>query len=321
MTTLFTRRATLALGLASPAAALAAQARAQTGDFNRWLESFRAQARAEGIGPTGMAALNGLRPNSRVIELDRRQPEGTITWERYRETRVSESRIRNGRQALAENADTFRRVAARYNVSSRYVAAIWGMETAYGYVRGDFSVVESLATLAWEGRRAAYFRTELLAALKILDRGYIEPPRLKGSWAGAMGQPQFMPSNVLTLAVDFDGDGHRDIWENKADVFASISNYLEKRGTWKGGESWGMQVQAGGVAPSESHRAARPIADWRRAGVRTLDGRPLPDGPPAALVTAGYEAFLVSHNHGAFRSYNNSSYYALSCGLLGDAIG
>ncbi len=321
MTTLPTRRATLALGLVAPALMRARPARAQTTDFARWLESFRAHARAEGIGAVGMAALSGLRPNMRVVELDRRQPEGTITWERYRETRVSDSRIRNGRQAMAENAETFRRVASRYGVPSRYVAAIWGMETAYGYVRGDFPVVEALATLAWEGRRAAYFRGELVAALRILDRGYIEPPRMKGSWAGAMGQPQFMPSNVLTLAVDFDGDGRRDIWENKADVFASISNYLEKRGAWRAGESWGIEVQAGGVAPSESYRAARPIAEWRRAGVRRLDGGALPDGPPAALVSAGYEAFLVSHNHGAFRSYNNSSYYALACGLLGDALG
>lgn len=312
------RRATLLAGLA---ASRCAPVQAQSGDFARWLENFRAQARAEGIGPTGLGALGGLRPNMRVVELDRRQPEGTITWERYRETRVSESRIRNGRQALAENAAIFAAVTARYPVPAKYIAAIWGMETAYGYVRGDFSVVEALATLAWEGRRAAYFRSELLAALRILDRGYIEPARMKGSWAGAMGQPQFMPSNVLTLAVDFDGDGRRDIWDNRADVFASIANYLQKRGGWRTGEGWGMEVLASGVAPAESHRAARPLADWRRAGVRTLDGRTLPDGPPAALITAGYQAFLVSHNHAAFRAYNNSSYYALACGLLGDAIG
>lgn len=309
------RRSLLALSLASPAAA-----RAQ-GGFAQWLERFRAQARAEGIGPQGMAALSGLRPNMRVIELDRRQAESTMTWEAYRARTVSESRIRNGRQALADNAATFQAVAARYSVQPKYIAAIWGMETAYGFVRGDFPVVESLATLAWEGRRAAFFRGELLAALRILDRGYIEPAKMKGSWAGAMGQPQFMPSNVLNLAVDFDGDGRRDIWESRADVFASIANYLERRGNWRGGEGWGMQVERNGAAPSESFRSHRPIADWRRAGVRLMDGRPLPDAPPAALITAGGEAFLVTHNHAAFRSYNNSTFYALSCGLLGDAIG
>jgi membrane-bound lytic murein transglycosylase B len=310
------RRSLLALSLAAPAAAARAQ-----GDFAQWLERFRAQARAEGIGPSGLAALNGLRPNMRVIELDRRQAEGTMTWEAYRARTVSDSRIRNGRQALADNAATFQAVAARYSVPPKYIAAIWGMETAYGFVRGDFPVVEALATLAWEGRRAAFFRAELLAALRIIDRGYIEPARMKGSWAGAMGQPQFMPSNVLTLAVDFDGDGRRDIWESRADVFASIANYLERRGNWRAGEGWGMQVERNGAAPSESFRSLRPIADWRRAGVRTLAGAPLPDGPPAALITSGSEAFLVSHNHAAFRSYNNSSFYALSCGLLGDAIG
>jgi len=315
------RRSLLALGLLAPAAAApVAQARAD-GTFPQWLDQFRAQARAEGIGSTGLAALNGLRPNMRVIELDRRQAEGTMTWEAYRARTVSETRIRNGRAAMSDNAATFQAVAARYSVQPKYIAAIWGMETAYGYVRGDFPVVESLATLAWEGRRAAYFRAELLAALRILDRGYIEPSRLKGSWAGAMGQPQFMPSNVLNLAVDFDGDGRRDIWESRADVFASIANYLEKRGNWQGGEGWGFQVERNGAAPSESFRNHRPVADWRRAGVRLIDGRPLPDAPPAALITVGGDAFLVSQNHAAFRSYNNSTFYALSCGLLGDAIG
>ena len=316
------RRSLLALGLAVPAGSAWAQAaNAQAGSFAQWLDRFRVQARSEGIGPAGMNALNGLKPNQRVIELDRRQAESTMTWETYRARTVSETRIRNGRQALSDNAATFQAVAARFSVQPKYIAAIWGMETAYGYVRGDFSVVESLATLAWEGRRAAYFRAELLAALRILDRGYIEPGRLKGSWAGAMGQPQFMPSNVLNLAVDFDGDGRRDIWESRADVFASIANYLEKRGNWRAGENWGQPVAAGGAAPSENFRAHRPVADWRRAGVRTLNGGHLPDGPPAALIVVGGEAFLVSQNHAAFRSYNNSSFYALSCGLLGDAIG
>jgi membrane-bound lytic murein transglycosylase B len=306
--------------LASPLI-LAAPARAQGQDFARWLEAFRAQARAEGIGPVGLSALNGLKPNMRVIELDRRQAEGTMTWEAYRARTVSDSRIRNGRQALSENAEVFADVARRYSVQPRYIAAIWGMETAYGFVRGDFSVIESVATLAWEGRRASFFRAELMAALRILDRGYIEPHRLKGSWAGAMGQPQFMPSNVLTLAVDFDGDGRRDIWETRADVFASIANYLERRGNWQASTPWGWQVQAGGAAPSESFRSTRPIADWRRAGVRLLSGAPLPEGPPMALIFVGGEQFLVGANHAAFRAYNNSAFYALSCGLLGDAIG
>jgi membrane-bound lytic murein transglycosylase B len=315
------RRHLLLTGLMLPAAALPGASRAQTQDWNRWLDGVRTQARSEGVGRAGLAALDGLRPNDRVIANDRRQAESTLTWEAYRGRTVSESRIRNGRQALAENAATFQAIAQRYSVQPRFIAAIWGMETAYGFVRGDFPVVESVATLAWEGRRAAYFRTELMAALKILDRGYIEPQRFKGSWAGAMGQPQFMPSNVLTLAVDFDGDGRRDIWESRPDVFASIANYLERRGNWRANEGWGQQVQANGAGLSESFRATRPIADWRRAGVRTLSGVALAEGPPAALIRSGEETFLVSHNHTAFRAYNNSTFYALACGLLGDAIG
>lgn len=315
------RRDTLALPLLLLPALHAGAARAQTQDFSRWLAAFRTEARAQGIGTVGMGALENLRPNQRVIDLDRRQPEGTITWERYRETRVSESRIRNGRAALSDNAATFSAIASRFRVQPRYIAAIWGMETAYGFVTGDFMVVESLATLAWEGRRAAFFRAELLAALRVLDRGYIEPARMKGSWAGAMGQPQFMPSNMLTLAVDFDGDGRRDIWASRPDALASIANYLERRGEWRAGEGWGAEVRADGVPASENSRAMRPMAEWRRAGVRSLAGGTLPEGPPAALVRAGGQEFLVTHNFNAFRAYNPSNFYALACGLLGDALG
>jgi membrane-bound lytic murein transglycosylase B len=296
-------------------------ARAQAQDFNTWLAAFRAEAARSGVGPGGLAALNGLRPNQRVIELDRRQPEGTITWERYRETRVSETRIRNGRQAMGDNAATLAAIAQRYPVQPRYIVGIWGMETAYGFVTGDFSVIEALATLAWEGRRAAFFRGELIAALKIIDRGDIAAARMKGSYAGAMGQGQFMPSSFLGLAVDFDGDGRRDIWDSKPDALASIANYLDRRGTWRAGESWGFEVQPTEAPASESPRASRPIADWRRAGLRTLDGRALPEAPPAALVKVGQAAFLVHHNFNAFRAYNPSNFYALAVGLLGDAVG
>jgi membrane-bound lytic murein transglycosylase B len=311
------RRRHLLLGslLLPPATAVA-----QAQDWGRWLDGVRAQARREGIGPTGLRALDGLKPNQRVITLDRRQPEGTITWERYRETRVSETRIRNGRQAMAENAAILAAISQRYVVQPRYIVGIWGMETAYGFVTGDFPVIEALATLAWEGRRAAFFRAELFAALKILDRGDITPARMKGSYAGAMGQGQFMPTSFLGLAVDFDGDGRRDIWDSKPDALASIAHYLKRRGTWRAGESWGFEVQPTAVAASENPRAARPMADWRAAGLRTLSGAALPDAPPAALVKVGQAAFLVHHNFNAFRAYNPSNFYALAVGLLGDAV-
>jgi membrane-bound lytic murein transglycosylase B len=319
-----TRR--LALTIAAAAAALPGAARAATQSFEAFLDGVRAEARRAGISQaTLQRALSGIRPNERVLELDRRQPEFTQTWEQYRDARLSTSRIDGGRRAFAENRPTLEAVQARFRVSPRVVVAIWGLETNYGGFTGNFNVVESLATLAWDGRRSAYFRNELLAALKILDGGHVAPDRMRGSWAGAMGHPQFMPSNFERLAVDMDGDGRRNIWDSRPDALGSIANYLARSG-WREEELWGREVVLpDGFDPSLARREnTRPLRDWVRMGVRRPDGQPLPglDIETAILLPggAGGQAFAIYPNFNVIRRYNPSNFYALVVGMLSDRV-
>ena len=307
-----------ASGAAQPAAA------AGGGNFDQFLNGVRADARRGGVSQaTLQRAFTGLQPNQRVIELDRRQSEAVLTWEEYRERIVSPTRIENGRRAFAENRALLDRIGSRYGVSPRAVVAIWGMETNYGTNTGGFGVVEALATLAWEGRRASYFRTELLSALRILDAGHVSPERMRGSWAGAMGQPQFMPSNFERLAVDFDGDGRRDIWDSRADALGSIAHYLSRHG-WREGEPWGLEVLPPGPVEGYDPDAKRPLRDWARLGFRRVDGGPLPGGEvEMALVQPNRSAgkvFLGGHNLRVIRRYNSPVNYGLAVGLLSDRV-
>jgi len=315
-------RRLLALGLLLPAA----PALAATQGFDAFLEGVRADARRQGISSATLGrALAGLRPNTRVLELDRRQPEFTQSWEQYRDARLSPARIDGGRRAFADHRATLEGVQARFRVSPRVVVAIWGLETNYGGFMGSFSVIESLATLAWDGRRSAYFRAELLAALKILDGGHVAPDRMKGSWAGAMGHPQFMPSNFDRLAVDMDGDGRRDIWDSRPDALGSIANYLARAG-WREEELWGREVVLPpGFDPAQAAREnTRPLREWVRAGVRRPDGTDLPalDLPAAILLPggAGGQAFAIYPNFNVIRRYNPSNFYALAVGMLSDRV-
>jgi len=313
--------------LLAAAASAAVPAMAGAADsFAAFLNGVRADARRQGISQTTLdRALTGLRPNQKVIELDHYQPEFTMTWQHYRETRVSDTRVANGRAAYTQNRATLQAVSARFGVSPAVIVGVWGLETNYGTFLGGFNVIEALATLAWEGRRASYFRTELIAALKILDHGDVSFARMLGSYAGAMGQPQFMPSNFDKLAVDFEGNGRRDIWDSKPDALASIANYLARSG-WRAGEGWGEQVR---VPPGLDLSLAgrdnrRSLGEWARLGVARFDGRALPrTEAQAGLVLpdgAGGESFLVYGNFAAIRRYNPSDYYALSVGLLGDLV-
>ncbi|WP_240790969.1 lytic transglycosylase domain-containing protein [Roseomonas sp. AR75] len=318
-----TRRFLLTATLALPPAA----AGAATQSFEAFLQGVRADARRAGVSDATLRrALTGLRPNERVLELDRRQPEFTQTWEQYRDARLSQARIDGGRRAFADNRATLEAVQARYKVSPRIVVAIWGLETNYGGFTGNMNVIQSLATLAWDGRRASYFRNELIAALKILDAGHTTPDRMRGSWAGAMGHPQFMPSNFDRLAVDMDGDGRRDIWENRADALGSIANYLARSG-WREEELWGREVLLpAGFNPGDAGRDnRRPLREWIRMGVRRPDGAAMPalDLPTAILLPggAGGQAFAVYPNFNVIRRYNPSDFYALVVGLLSDRVG
>ncbi|MBW6397611.1 lytic murein transglycosylase [Roseomonas sp. HJA6] len=295
--------------------------------FDRFVEGVKAEGRRRGISTNILnAAFAGVRPNQRVIQLDRRQAEGGLPWEEYRDRiMVSPTRVQNGRRNYTENAELLRRIEARFRVSPRVIVAIWGVETNFGGNTGGFKVVEALSTLAWEGRRASYFRNELFAALKILDEGHIRVDRMTGSWAGAMGQPQFMPSNFDRYAVDFDGDGRRDIWDDKADALGSIANYFARSG-WRHGEPWGLAVTPppGFSLAGADTETKRPMRDFARMGFRTEGGGALPDGPEAQVVLPNRgsgQVFLGHHNLRVIRRYNSPVNYGLAVGLLSDRVG
>ncbi len=314
-------------GVAASAALLpAVVARAQAGSFDSFVAGMRTEARRAGVSPATLdRAFAGVRPNEKVLQLDRRQAESVLTWEQYRDRIVSATRVENGRRHYADSRGLLDAIAARYRVSPRVVVAIWGMETNYGGNTGGFRVIEALATLAWEGRRASYFRKELLAALRVLEGGHIAPERMQGSWAGAMGQPQFMPSNFERLAVDFDGDGRRDIWDSRADALGSIANYLAKHG-WREGEPWGFEVRApaGFDAERADSDARRPLTEWARAGFRLADGAPLPASAfevGVAVPTRGSgQVFLAGPNLRVIRRYNPPMNYGLAVGLISDRV-
>jgi membrane-bound lytic murein transglycosylase B len=306
-------------------ATLAAPAFAAPGDsFASFLTGVRAEARSVGVRPATLdRAFAGVAPNQKVLERDRHQPEFTMTWARYRTLVITDKRITDGRQAVAANRPLFQRVEQRFGVGSGVIAGIWGLESSFGTGTGDFRVVEALATLAWEGRRASFFRGELMAALKILDHGDVAPGAMTGSYAGAMGQPQFMPTSYLRYAVDFEGHGRRDIWTSKPDVLGSIANYLAASG-WRDGQTWGQAVITPSSVDASGRDAKRPVSEWARVGVRPVSGgwaaRP---ETPAGLVApdgTGGETFLVFNNFAAIRRYNPSDYYAIAVGLIGDQV-
>jgi membrane-bound lytic murein transglycosylase B len=317
---MLTRRTAIAAALP---AILAPRANAADG-FQNFVAGIYAEAAAAGIRRDVLdAAFAGVTPNQKVIEKDQKQAEFTMTWARYRALVINDKRISDGRAAVAQNRALFGQVETRFGVAPSVIAGIWGLESSFGVETGNYRVVEALATLGWEGRRAAFFRGELMAALRILNNGDITPNRMTGSYAGAMGQPQFMPTSYLRLAVDFDGDGRRDIWSSKPDVLASIANYLARSG-WRPGETWGQQVSVppGIMAPGRDIR--RPVGEWVRQGVTPAAGRwaASADAPSALIAPdgAGGETFLAFNNFAAIRRYNPSDFYAIAVGLIGDWV-
>ncbi len=299
---------------------------AAQGDFDHWLRQLRAEARGRGIRASTLErALAGLAPVPRIVELDRRQPEGRLTFAEYRRRVVSSERVRRGSSLRERHRRLLAATRKRYGVPDRVLVALWGIESSFGAFKGRFNVIAALATLAFEGRRAAFFRKELLAALEILDQGHVTVDKMYGSWAGAMGQPQFMPSTFLAHAVDADGDGRRDIWNSLPDIFASMANYLHRAG-WDRRYTWGREVRltraVGKGRVGLGHKAS--LARWARRGVRRVDGRPLPDvALDASLLLpdgASGPAFLVYDNYRVLLRWNRSQYFALSVGLLADAI-
>ncbi|MEZ4598607.1 MAG: lytic murein transglycosylase [Syntrophotaleaceae bacterium] len=295
--------------------------------FPAWKQEFRREARAAGITEKTLdRALGGLeKPLPRVIALDRRQPELVQTMKEYVETRVSRERIAGGRQMMDRYPTWLGRVERAYGVQRRFIVALWGMETNYGRLTGGFPVIHSLATLAYEGRRSTYFRKELLNALRILQAGHVSLKHMDGSWAGAMGQCQFMPSSFLRAAVDFDKDGRTDIWNSVPDVLASTANYLAQSG-WRNDLTWGRPVQL----PKKfdlKHVGLKirwPLARWQALGVRRMDGGALPRrNVKASLIApagAAGPAYLVYDNFRVLLSWNRSTSFAVAVGLLSDRI-
>ncbi len=308
------------LAAAALAPALGTRAARAGGEFSNFLAAFRAEAGRAGIGRATLdRALAGITPDPRVIALDRHQPEFTQTWAQYQASRVSPARIAAGRAAMARAASLLRDIETAYGVPPGVIVAIWGLESNYGANMGDFPTLRALATLAWEGRRAAFFKREMIAALRIVEGG-VAPAQLRGSYAGAMGQPQFMPSAYLRYGVDFNGDGGCDIWGDTADVLASIAHYLAGNG-WMRGRGWGTAV----TLPPDldaAHAGERRFSEWQALGVVPSGGGVFadPDAGARLNLPAAGEAFLVSSNFRVIKRYNASDFYALAVGLLSERV-
>lgn len=303
----------------------ACAAPAEENGFATWLEGFRREAVAQGIRPATLdVAFAGVAPIPRIIELDRKQPETTLTFDEYIDRVVSDQRRQAARQHEADNQALLDEVGRRFGVQPRFIVALWGIETDFGRVAGTYPVIAALATLAYDGRRSTFFRRELLNALKIVDRDHVDPHHMVGSWAGAMGQSQFMPSSFLAYAVSYRGDGPPDIWSKREDVFASIANYLARSG-WHGNETWGREVRlpAGFDVNLVGLGVRKPLAQWTSLGIRRLDGATLPDRDLTASIVepGGHEgpAFLVYDNYRTILKWNNSSYFATAVGYLADS--
>ena len=300
---------------------------AATQSFETWLGDLRTEARGKGISDRTLdAAFAGVAPIPRVIELDRRQPEFTLTFEQYLSRVVPQQRVDRGRRLLREHADLLERVSKQYGVQPRFIVALWGIETDFGRVTGGFSVIASLATLAYDGRRSTFFRSQLLDALRIIDQGHIAADAMKGSWAGAMGQSQFMPSSFHAFAVDQDGDGNKDIWGTLPDVFGSIANYLAKSG-WRDDITWGrpIRVPEGFSRDLAGTETRKPLRDWEVLGVRLPSGQPLPRRNLEASVVlpqkgANAPAYLAYQNYRTILKWNRSTYFAISVGTLADRL-
>jgi membrane-bound lytic murein transglycosylase B len=306
--------------------------------FSEWLAGVRADALERGIRPeiVDQALASVEEPEPTVIERDRTQAETVLSLERYIARQLRPAVIRTAREMYTRHRSVLTQVSDRYGVSPRLIVSIWGLESNFGKFTGVRPTIGALATLAWDPRRSAFFRGELLNAMEILDRGDIDVSRMRGSWAGAMGQPQFMPSSYLKWAADFDEDGRSDIWSSPPDVFASIANYMQAHG-WKTGQNWGREVtisralrksiandiarRNGSCVARRNMTVALPMARWQELGVRLTNGAALPKTEfTASLVSGSARHFLVYDNYDALLEYNCAHSYAIAVALLSDRI-
>ncbi|WP_341503622.1 lytic murein transglycosylase [Gallaecimonas sp. GXIMD4217] len=306
------------------AALLLAQGVLAKPDFAAYVQALKVEAAGQGISQATLdAAFADVRLMKKAIKADRNQPEFKLTLEGYLAKTLPEWKVKLTRQRYLENREQIEAAARRYGVQGRFLAALWAKESSFGKIQGNFPVVSALASMAYEGRREAFFKKELMAALQILDEGHIDLADFKGSWAGAMGQTQFMPSSFLAFAADGDGDGKKDIWNNKADVFASMANYLAQSG-WQGSETWGRQVRVPAGFDWSQVNQSRSLADWQALGVRRMNGRDLPRAGMQAQFKAvdGEKGrlYLVYNNYQVLKRWNRSDFFATAVGVLADRV-
>ncbi|MCE3046270.1 lytic transglycosylase domain-containing protein [Legionella sp. 16cNR16C] len=293
--------------------------------WNSWVAGVRQEALSQGIPASlfDQAFADIHEPSRQVKSLARSQPEHRLTFTKYLNTRADAYRIAMGKKNYQRNKELLDQVGQSFGVDPCFIVSFWGMETSYGTYMGDFPVIKSLATLAYDSNRQDFFRKQLMLALHIVNDGHVNLKDFKGEWAGASGQPQFLPSSWVEYAVDYDGDGRKDIWKAKADVFASIANYMKKNG-WQTGEPWAIHVRlpANFDKNLEGKTTVKSVSEWNAMGVRTTDGKPLPyQNLEASIVQPnGGPVFLAFPNYKMILRYNNSIYYAGAIGYMADKI-
>jgi lytic murein transglycosylase len=314
------------LRLAAVALSLPALAQTAPPEFTRCIEGLQGAARTAGVQEATFTRLTqGLAPDMSVLEKLDYQPEFRMAIWDYLSGLVDNERVAEGQAKLRQHADTLAQVQQRFGVDPATVVAVWGVESNFGQNAGKYPLVQALGTLSCYGRRQAFFRGEFYASLRILQAGHIAPERLVGSWAGAFGHTQFMPTTFERLAVDGDGDGKRDLMDNTADALASTANFLKKAG-WQSDQPWGFEVKLpkGFNVEGEGRKAKRPISEWAARGLTRVDGSPLPGGPGSAglMTPAGATgpAFLVFRNFDAIYSYNAAESYGLAIAHLSDRL-
>lgn len=299
---------------------------AQSIEFAKWLIDLKYEALQDGVASDTLEkAFKKIKPNELVLKLDKNQPEFKLSLARYLNNTVSTTRVLKGRAKLIENKEILDGIAKRYGVQPRFLIALWGIETDFGRVLGSFPVIEALTTLAYDPRRSAFFRAELLHALHVIDDGLATVKTLEGSWAGAFGGLQFLPSVYRTYAQDYNNNGQVNIWQETGDLFATGANYLAKSG-WRSDQTWGRQV----LLPDSFNRdllglgTNKKISQWQALGVRRLNGADLPDRDLASSIVwpdkDDPRVFLVYNNFHTLLKWNRSNYYAVAVGLLSDML-
>jgi len=318
--------AAMTLGI-TVAACLSTSVVAQTVDIANWLEALKAEVIEKEIRvSTFEQALSNFKPIQRVIDLDRRQPEFTLTFDQYLRRVVPKQRVIRGRKKLTKHKMLLNEIGKKYGVQPRFIVSLWGVETDFGRIDGGFPVIHALATLAIDGRRSKFFRGQLITAIRILDQGHITLDKMRGSWAGAMGYFQFMPSSFVSFAIDYDNDGKRDIWQNKKDAFASAANYLSKSG-WRNDQTWGREVRIpkGFDKKLIGLKIRKDVSEWRDLGVLRVDGSALPKrnliGSIVMLNGPNSRVFLTYSNYQTILKWNRSNFFAVAVGTLAEEIG